>query len=772
VTPTVEVCTIVNRLASIVVYLALVLLVAGAMSVPAFAQGETQRGDTPTRYIVIFDDGPDAAVTISDVASTLDTEVTHVYSHAVKGFAAAIPEDKLESLRRNPRVRLIEPDITVQAADQTLPTGVDRIDTEWNVTADIDGVDERVDIDIAIIDTGIDIDHPDLNVVGGVRYYTSGSQTYEDNEYDDDHGHGTHVAGTAGAIDNSIGVVGVAPGARLWAVKVLDSSGDGNLADVIAGVDWVTAHADTIEIANLSMQGQGTSAALRQAIQNGVAAGILFTAAAGNNHQNVYGSDGIFGTDDDFLPAAYPEVAAISALADADGQPGGLGGSTSNGPDDSFASLSNYSTSVVTGNPVTSPGAAIDMLMPGIGIFSTELNGTYGLRNGTSMASAHAAGLAALYIASAGTRDFNGDTFIDENDVYAIRQAMIDDGVAQTDPEGLATLNDPDSNPERIGFAERDLPTETITTPDAPSGPTAASVGQIVTFTTGGASSNLGHTVQYRFDWDDGSYSTWSLSTSASHSWSSEGNYTVRAQARCSIHTSVVSEWSDGTEIAVAFIVSDSPPAAPSDLTATGASGPRIDLSWQDNSNNELGFSIWRKNREPGIYHELAAVGTDVTTYSDTDVVPGQECSYKVKAWNYIQGPLGPEETFSDYSNVASATTPSSGGCFIASAAYGSYLDAHVETLRGYRDGYMADDSIGRSFVFVYYAVSPRIADFIDEHPALKPGIRAALLPAVGVSTAANGVCLGCKVAITAMLLLVTAIGPFVARRRIVSVRA
>ncbi len=770
-TPTVEVCTIANRLASIVFYLALALLVAGSVAVPAFAQGEAQRGDPPTRYIVIFDDGPDAAVAVADVADNLDIEVTHVYRHAVKGFAAAISEDELESLRRNPRVRLIEPDIRVQAADQTLPTGVDRIDTEWNVTADIDGVDERVDIDIAIIDTGIDIDHPDLNVVGGIRYYTSGSQTYEDDQYDDDHGHGTHVAGTAGAIDNSIGVVGVAPGARLWAVKVLDSSGDGNLADVIAGVDWVTAHADTIEIANLSLQGQGTSAALRQAIQNGVAAGVLFTAAAGNNYQNVYGSDGIFGTGDDFLPAAYPEVAAISALADSDGQPGGLGGSTGNGPDDSFATLSNYSTSVVTGNPVTSPGAAIDLLMPGTGILSTELNGTYGVRNGTSMASAHAAGLAALYIASAGTRDFNGDTFIDENDVYAIRQAMIDDGIAQTDPEGLATLNDPDSNPERIGFAERDLPPETITTPDTPSGPSTASPGQIVTFTTGGASSNLGHAVQYRFDWDDGSYSTWSPSPSASHSWSGEGNYIVRAQARCSIHTSVVSEWSDGTGIAVAIIISDSPPEAPSGLTATGVSGPQINLSWQDNSDNELGFKIWRKNRSLGYFYEIDAVGANVTTYSDTDVVAGKQCWYQVKAWNYMQGPLGPQETFSDYSNVASAIAPSSGGCFIASAAYGSYLDAHVDTLRGYRDAHMAGDPVGRSLVSAYYAISPRIADFIDGHPALKPAVRAALLPAVGVSTAAQDMCLGCKVAATALLLLVAVIGLFVARRRIAGVR-
>ncbi len=737
------------------------------LAVSAYAQYDSGPPAGAQRYIVILDNEPDSLRAACDLAYALNKDVTHVYKHAVRGFSAELTPDTLELLRAHKRVRLIEPDFELQAADQTLPTGIDRIDTELNVIADIDGVDERVDIDVAVVDTGIDVDHMDLNVVGGVRFYSNGSQ---DDRYDDEHGHGTHVAGIVGAIDNDIGVVGVAPGARLWAVRVLDSSGDGMVSDLIAGIDWITARADTIEVANMSLQGQGTSAALRQALQNSVAAGVVYFAAAGNDYTNIYGSDGTFGTSDDFLPAAYPEVAAISALADSDGQPGGLGGSTSHGPDDSFASLSNYSTSVVAGNPVTSPGAAIDLMMPGIGIYSTDRNGTYSTRYGTSMASAHASGLAALYIASAGTRDFTGDGTIDENDVYLIRQSMIDDGVPQTDPEGLDMLNDPDNNPERVGFAERDLPTETVSTPDAPTGPDTASIGEVVSFSTGGAESNLGHSVEYQLDWDDGSYSGWSATGTASHAWNLDGEYMVRARARCATHTSVLSDWSEGANITIAIVVSDSPPDAPSGLNATGLSQPQIRLTWVDNSQNELGFTIERKYRGAGYFHEIGRVGTDVISYDDTAIVVGTEYTYRVKAWNYVDEGFGPVETYSPPSNEATAYVSGGGGggCFIASSAYGSYLDDSVKALRLYRDRGLTADPVGRAFVTTYYSMTPAVAHFIDEHPSLRPAVRAALLPAVAVSETAEsaGMPLG-SAAVAFVGLAPLAVLLFAARKRL-----
>ena len=152
----------------------------------------------------------------------------------------------------------------------------------------------------------------------------------------------------------------------------------------------------------------------------------------------MYGNDGIFGNEDDSIPAAYPEVAAISALADYDGKPGG----------DSYAGFSNYSNSVVAGNPVDSPGLAIDLLMPGVSVYST-VPGGYGTKSGTSMASPHAAGLAALYIAVNGRAN-------DADGVYAIRQALIDGGVAQDGPCGIDGDPDPDGNLENIGWAGPD----------------------------------------------------------------------------------------------------------------------------------------------------------------------------------------------------------------------------------------------------------------------------------------------------------------------------
>ena len=187
----------------------------------------------PEHYIVVLQDIavkslPDVA---NEMAKTHGLTMRHIYRHALKGFSARIPDHKLEILKKDPRVKRVDPDRIVYAMGkppgkgkpgggetalpQTLPTGINRIDAEENKT------NRPVDVDIAVIDTGIDLDHPDLNVVGNVTFVKSKNG-------DDDNGHGTHVAGTAAAKDNSIGVVGAAPGARLWAVKVLDRRGSGS----------------------------------------------------------------------------------------------------------------------------------------------------------------------------------------------------------------------------------------------------------------------------------------------------------------------------------------------------------------------------------------------------------------------------------------------------------------------------------------------------------------------------------------------------------------
>ena len=439
-------------------------------------------GVIPGQYIVVFhDDVADPRGLGNALAAQHGFALRHSYGFALKGFAARMPDTVAQALADDPDVAFVEPDIFAHAIAQTLPTGVDRIDAELNLTANIDGIDDRVDVDIAIIDTGIDLDHPDLNVHKAVDC-TKGPSCEKGGSGNDGNGHGTHVAGSAAALDNGIGVVGVAPGARLWGVKVLGDSGSGSFADVIAGIDYVTAHAGEIEVANMSLGGQGSLASLRMALQNSVAAGVVYVVAAGNSSKDVYGNDGIFATNDDPIPASYPEVATISALSDTDGQPGGWGALSSwhdycngsdcngdgidDGADDSFAWFSNHSGSVEPGNPVSSPGGAIDLLMPGVDILSTWRDGTYETISGTSMAAPHATGLAALYIAEYG-RATNAAG------VYAIRQALIDGGVAQGSAAGLWIPNDPDNTRrENIGWAGNGggpvgaPPTVSITSPD------------------------------------------------------------------------------------------------------------------------------------------------------------------------------------------------------------------------------------------------------------------------------------------------------------------
>ncbi len=383
----------------------------------------------------------------------------YTYGHAVNGFSARLPRNSLDTLRNNPLVARVELDIEMIAFAQTLPTGVNRIEADSpGLSAPIDGLDERVDVDIAIIDSGIAA-HPDLNIAGGFNA-TGGSTA----NWSDGYGHGTHVAGIAAALDNGIGVVGVAPGARLWAVKVLGNNGTGSLSNIIRGIDWVTANANQIEIANMSLGGQGVSAIYRAAIQRSVAAGVVYIAAAGNEYRDILGGSSATAspvdTISDTIPAAYPEVATISAFADSDGQPGGFGPSASGYADDTFADFSNFSNSGASGaswytanNLVNNPkGLGIDLVLPGVNILSTYKGGGYATMSGTSMAAPHAAGLAARYIAANGRAN-------DAAGVYAIRQALIDGAKEWRDPNyGLqftlpGNSDSPDNFEEKIGWA-------------------------------------------------------------------------------------------------------------------------------------------------------------------------------------------------------------------------------------------------------------------------------------------------------------------------------
>ncbi len=276
------------------------------------------------------------------------------------------------ALARQANVASVVADRAVSAAAQTMPTGINRIDGELSSTKSGDGAG-HVNVDVAVLDTGIDIDHPDLSVVGGTNCSTGRG-------YDDGNGHGTHVAGTIAAKDDATGVAGVAPGARLWAVRVLDKSGRGSWSSIICGVDYVTANASTIEVANMSLGGSGSDEgcsddALHQAICNSVAADVTYTVAAGNSSDDAA----------NHVPASYDEVITVSALADFNGEAGGGAKATCRADvDDTFADFSNF-------------GADVDLIAPGVCINSTWKGGGYKTISGTSMAAPHVAGAAALY---------------------------------------------------------------------------------------------------------------------------------------------------------------------------------------------------------------------------------------------------------------------------------------------------------------------------------------------------------------------------------------
>lgn len=353
----------------------LLVLYTGRPSVLAQAPDDV----VPGEWIVTLnpDLSPAQAPAIAQAAGG---RAGHVYDAVLHGFQFIGSDAAAAALARSPRVRTIVPNRRVYATVQTLPAGVRRIDAshpddpnphELGYTGNGQT--------IAILDTGIWPNHPDLR--RKVNYNLA--MTCIGNGPDDGAGHGTHVAGTAAADDNSEGVIGVAPGATLVPVKVLDNSGSGSWASVICGINHVTANAGVIAVANMSLGGSGTATGctdggLHQAICQSVGAGVVYTVAAGNSRRDAAVE----------VPASYPEVITVSAYADYDGEPGGAAGcllfyGLGKQCDDTFAKFSNY-------------GTGVDVTAPGVNVYSTYLNGGYAYMSGTSMAAPHVAGVVAL----------------------------------------------------------------------------------------------------------------------------------------------------------------------------------------------------------------------------------------------------------------------------------------------------------------------------------------------------------------------------------------
>ena len=369
-----------------------------------------------------------------------------VYEYALKGFAAELPQAAINALSHNPNVVSITPDQIISIADQDVPTGFDRIEADLSPTAPTSAVscppgEACTDADIAVLDTGTNA-HPDLNVVHRVDCSAIFGPCTDNAGYDG-HGHGTHVAGIAAALDNGYGVVGVAPGARVWSVKVLGDDGTGFLTSLIAGIDWVTARAGEIDVVNMSLAGAFSNTSFDTAIANSVAAGITFVVAAGN--------DGIDAAA--VSPANHPDVITVSAVADGDGAGGWRGAffCRHDQTDDTLATFSNF-------------GPAVDIAAPGVCIRSTWRDGGYNTISGTSMASPQVAGAAARYLAVHPGAD-----------PATVKADLLADAISQGDPAGFT--GDTDGYPEPLlfvngpafyGNGDRTVADADLTTPPAP----------------------------------------------------------------------------------------------------------------------------------------------------------------------------------------------------------------------------------------------------------------------------------------------------------------
>ncbi len=327
----------------------------------------------PNSFIIVYKDAPE----FKNVEGTYDEKVKffrnyaegllkelsvkseaieYVYTGAIYGFAAKMSDDDVGLLKKDERIDYIEPNRYVQLSYfvEDDPDGVDGAKaqtTPWGITRVGGAVNYTGSRRAWVLDTGIQSNHPDLKVdTGRSRSFVSG-QTYQDGN-----GHGTHVAGTIGAIHNTIGVIGVAAGATLVAVKVLANNGGGTYAGIIAGVDYVRASAAAGDVANLSLGGP-VSTALDNAVINCSNRGIWMVIAAGNDYRNA----------NNYSPARVngTYIYTVSAFDS----------------NNRFASFSNYA------NP------PIDWSAPGVSIYSTWIGSSYRTISGTSMASPHVAGI-------------------------------------------------------------------------------------------------------------------------------------------------------------------------------------------------------------------------------------------------------------------------------------------------------------------------------------------------------------------------------------------
>lgn len=573
---------------------------------------------------------------------------------------------------------------------------------------------------VATIDSGIDYDHPDLSANIWINPGESG-EGKEQNSFDDDgngynddyqgwnfyaenndpkdddldtNGHGSHLAGIIGAVgNNSLGVSGIHRKTQLMPLKFFPEKGGGNIFNAVKAINYAVANGARVINASYEytsrpdwVQSELTAIAAAEA------AGVLFVAAAGNGNSNYIGYN--IDTGSKVYPAAHA-LDNIIAVAATD-------------PNDKRASFSNYGAT------------SVDLGAPGVNIYSTVRSDRTGLdhqlgydyMSGTSMATPMVSGAVALIWSQH-----------PELTSAQVRQLLFYTVDTTTSLQGKVATGGR-LNLGRAMTADTSLP--------APAVPT----GLINAAQVAGASlswnnqsdnesfiverslSGQPYVVLARLDAEVTSF------TDSSVSAGSVVSYRIKAIAGFR-----ASAYSDVLEVTVPFLL---PP--PSSLHYT-SDAQGIHLSWSDSSPDAKGYKIERRAESVSTFSEIASLPTDSAPgYTDSDVVAGGRYYYRVYSYSNTLGN-------SDYSNeilaqmAGGGSSSGSSNCFIATAAFGTPLAPHVNTLRAFRDRVLLTNTPGRLFVALYYRTSPPLADFIAEHDLLRAGVRTLLRPLIWLAT-------------------------------------